>query len=44
VVASCAAKLVIVADFRKDSKVLGEQWKKGVPLEVRTVSDLPLYA
>lgn len=29
------AKLfVVVADERKDSKVLGEQWKNGVPVEV----------
>ncbi|KAI8906631.1 ribose 5-phosphate isomerase A-domain-containing protein [Powellomyces hirtus] len=33
-VASCAKKFVIVADYRKDSTVLGQQWKNGVPLEV----------
>jgi ribose 5-phosphate isomerase A len=27
-------KLVIVADYTKDSKVLGEKWKNGVPLEI----------
>jgi ribose 5-phosphate isomerase A len=26
--------LIIVADFRKNSKFLGENWKKGVPIEV----------
>lgn len=26
--------LIIIADYRKDSSVLGEQWKKGVPIEV----------
>jgi len=34
IVASCAKVFVVVADYRKNSKVLGEQWKKGVPLEV----------
>ncbi|KAF9545454.1 ribose-5-phosphate isomerase rki1 [Mortierella hygrophila] len=34
VVAEAAKKFVIVADYRKDSKVLGEQWLKGVPVEV----------
>ncbi|KAF9311063.1 ribose-5-phosphate isomerase rki1 [Podila horticola] len=34
VVAEAAKKFVIVADYRKDSKVLGEQWKQGVPVEV----------
>lgn len=34
IVASCAKVFVIVADFRKQSKVLGSSWKTGVPLEV----------
>lgn len=34
IVASCAKKLYIVADFRKDSVKLGQNWKKGVPVEV----------
>jgi ribose 5-phosphate isomerase A len=34
IVASAAPKLVIVADYRKQSKALGTQWKKGVPIEV----------
>ncbi|KAI3402510.2 RKI1 [Candida oxycetoniae] len=33
-VASAAKKLVIVADFRKQSKHLGEHWRQGVPIEV----------
>mmetsp|Transcript_751 Transcript_751/g.1103 ORF Transcript_751/g.1103 Transcript_751/m.1103 type:complete len:246 (+) Transcript_751:70-807(+) len=33
-VASNSKKLVIVADYRKKSQNLGEQWKKGVPVEV----------
>lgn len=34
IVASCAGKFYVVADFRKDSTQLGENWKKGIPIEV----------
>ncbi|KAJ1651153.1 ribose-5-phosphate isomerase rki1 [Dispira simplex] len=34
VVAAAAKVFVVVADHRKDSKYLGEQWKNGVPVEV----------
>ncbi|KAJ3172752.1 hypothetical protein HDU87_007840 [Geranomyces variabilis] len=43
-VASCATKFVIVADYRKDSKVLGTQWKQGVPLEVVPMAYVPILA
>ncbi|KAJ3382603.1 ribose-5-phosphate isomerase rki1 [Lobulomyces angularis] len=33
-IASNAEKFVVVADYRKNSATLGENWKKGVPLEV----------
>lgn len=33
-VASASDKLVIVADFRKQSKHLGQNWRQGVPIEV----------
>ncbi|KAI8921494.1 ribose 5-phosphate isomerase A-domain-containing protein [Entophlyctis helioformis] len=33
-VASNAARFFLVADYRKNSSVLGTQWKQGVPLEV----------
>ncbi|ORY84485.1 putative RKI1-D-ribose-5-phosphate ketol-isomerase [Protomyces lactucae-debilis] len=33
-VASCAKKFVIVADYRKNSKQLGEKWAQGIPIEV----------
>jgi len=42
VVASCSRIFVVVADFRKDSKVLGEQWKKGVPVEVLPFAYVPV--
>ncbi|XP_078033631.1 ribose-5-phosphate isomerase [Augochlora pura] len=34
IVASCANQLVIVADYTKNSQKLGEQYKKGIPIEV----------
>jgi len=34
IVASCAEQFFVIADFRKDSRQLGENWKKGVPIEV----------
>lgn len=37
-VASCAAKFVIVADYRKNSKLLGEKWVQGIPIEIVPLS------
>ncbi|XP_071517650.1 ribose-5-phosphate isomerase-like, partial [Panulirus ornatus] len=34
IVAAAAKLFVVVADYWKDSKVLGEQWTKGIPIEV----------
>ena len=34
IVINAAKEFVVVADYRKDSKQLGEQWKKGIPIEV----------
>lgn len=34
IVASCAERFYVVADFRKDSSKFGDNWKKGVPIEV----------
>lgn len=42
IIASNSKSLVVIADFRKDSKVLGEQWKKGVPLEVIPSAYVPV--
>lgn len=33
-VASCAKKFVIVADYRKNSAQLGEKWHQGIPIEI----------
>src|SRR4030042_1684361 len=42
IVASCAKKLVIIADYRKKAQVLGQVWKKGVPVEVIPLGYVPL--
>ncbi|KAJ2761370.1 ribose-5-phosphate isomerase rki1 [Coemansia sp. BCRC 34490] len=33
-VANASRKLVLIADYRKDSTTLGEKWHKGIPVEV----------
>ncbi|XP_055383401.1 ribose-5-phosphate isomerase [Condylostylus longicornis] len=42
IVASCAEKLIIVADYTKDSKKLGQQYKKGIPIEVVPMAYIPI--
>ena len=42
IIASNSEKLVIVADYRKNSKILGEKWKKGIPIEVIPLAYVPL--
>jgi ribose 5-phosphate isomerase A len=42
IIAANSKILVIIADYRKDSKILGEQWKKGVPVEVIPGAYVPL--
>nr|CAG4648788.1 EOG090X0ACL [Polyphemus pediculus] len=34
ILASCAEKFIVIADFRKASQNLGDQWNKGIPIEV----------
>nr|CAG4637951.1 EOG090X0ACL [Chydorus sphaericus] len=34
ILASCSEEFIVIADFRKSSKNLGEQWTKGIPIEV----------
>lgn len=33
-VAAAADKFVVVADYRKESKILGREWTQGVPIEI----------
>ena len=42
IIASNSKKLVIIADFRKNSENLGEKWKKGIPIEVIPISYVPI--
>ncbi|XP_060103853.1 ribose-5-phosphate isomerase isoform X1 [Heteronotia binoei] len=42
IVAACAKCLIIIADYRKKSKSLGEQWKKGIPIEVIPMAYRPV--
>ena len=42
IIASNSKKLVIIADYRKNSRHLGENWKKGVPIEVIPLGYIPI--
>ncbi|XP_051503656.1 ribose-5-phosphate isomerase-like isoform X2 [Myxocyprinus asiaticus] len=42
IVAGCAKHFIVIADYRKDSKALGKQWKKGVPVEVIPMAYVPV--
>ncbi|KAL5276148.1 RPIA family protein [Megaselia abdita] len=44
IVASCAEKFVIIADYTKNSQKLGEQYKKGIPIEVVPLGYVPIKA
>lgn len=42
IVASCSKTLIIIADFSKNSQKLGDQYKKGIPIEVSTMAYVPI--
>ncbi|CAI5703750.1 unnamed protein product [Peronospora effusa] len=42
IVAFAARKFVVIADYRKESNKLGEQWVQGVPIEVVPMAYVPL--
>ncbi|KAL5262303.1 hypothetical protein ACHWQZ_G007882 [Mnemiopsis leidyi] len=42
IVAACGKKMVVIADYRKKSQELGEQWKKGIPIEVVPMAYVPV--
>ncbi|RKP12788.1 ribose-5-phosphate isomerase [Piptocephalis cylindrospora] len=44
VVASAAKDFIIIADYRKMSEQLGQQWKQGVPIEVIPFALSPVMA
>lgn len=42
IVASSSKELIIIADYTKKSEYLGENWKKGVPVEVIPLAHTPI--
>uniref|UniRef100_A0A1B6C7U5 Ribose-5-phosphate isomerase n=2 Tax=Clastoptera arizonana TaxID=38151 RepID=A0A1B6C7U5_9HEMI len=42
IVASCAKKFIVIADYTKNSKSLGENYKKGIPVEVLPLAYNPV--
>jgi ribose 5-phosphate isomerase A len=42
IVASNSKELIIIADYRKKSEFLGENWKKGIPIEIVPFAHVPL--
>lgn len=42
IVASASKKLVIIADYTKKSNCLGENWKRGVPIEIIPLAHVPI--
>ncbi|EGG22639.1 ribose-5-phosphate isomerase [Cavenderia fasciculata] len=42
IVAASSKKLIIVADFSKDSSQFGDNWKKGIPIEVVPMAYVPV--
>uniref|UniRef100_G3TXL3 Ribose-5-phosphate isomerase n=1 Tax=Loxodonta africana TaxID=9785 RepID=G3TXL3_LOXAF len=42
IVAGYASCFIVIADFRKDSKNLGDQWHKGIPIEVIPMAYVPV--
>lgn len=42
IVASCSKKLIVIADYTKDSQKLGDRYKKGIPIEVVPLAYVPI--
>jgi ribose 5-phosphate isomerase A len=42
IIASSSKKLVIIVDYTKKSDYLGENWKKGVPIEIIPLAYIPI--
>ncbi|XP_034945232.1 ribose-5-phosphate isomerase [Chelonus insularis] len=42
IVASCTDELIIIADYTKNSDRLGQQYKKGIPIEVIPMAYVPI--
>ncbi|MHA1471702.1 MAG: ribose 5-phosphate isomerase A, partial [Promethearchaeota archaeon] len=42
IIASASKKLVIIVDYSKKSEILGENWHKGVPIEIIPLALVPI--
>ncbi|KAI8440199.1 hypothetical protein MSG28_001587 [Choristoneura fumiferana] len=42
IVASCSNKMIVIADYTKDSSKLGDRYKKGIPIEVVPMAYVPI--
>ncbi|KAG8226880.1 hypothetical protein J437_LFUL005639 [Ladona fulva] len=42
IVASCAKEFIVICDQGKDSMILGEKYKKGIPIEVIPMAYVPI--
>ncbi|XP_047989698.1 ribose-5-phosphate isomerase [Leguminivora glycinivorella] len=42
IVASCSKKMIVIADYTKDSSKLGDRYKKGIPIEVIPMAYVPI--
>ena len=42
IIASASKKLVIIADYTKKSEILGENWHRGVPIEIIPLALVPI--
>ncbi|MHA2226963.1 MAG: ribose 5-phosphate isomerase A [Candidatus Hodarchaeales archaeon] len=42
IIAANSSEVIIIADYRKNSKFLGENWKKGLPIEIIPMAHVPL--
>ncbi|CAH0717195.1 unnamed protein product, partial [Brenthis ino] len=42
IIASFSKKLIVIADYTKDSKKLGDRYKKGIPIEVVPIAYVPI--
>ncbi|CAG9563151.1 unnamed protein product [Danaus chrysippus] len=42
IIASCSKKMIVIADYTKDSQKLGDRYKKGIPIEVVPMAYVPI--
>ena len=42
IIASISKNFILIADYRKDSQYFGENWKKGIPIEIIPLARVPL--